>query len=108
MEITQTAIKGVTVLALAGRLDGVTSHALEQKVGEILAGGAERLVFECSHVDYASSAGLRVFLSTAKKLQKLGGRCAFAALTPELREIFRVSGFLDVLEIHDNLAAATL
>jgi anti-sigma B factor antagonist len=108
MEITQTEINGVTVLALTGRLDGVTSHAVEQKIAGILAGGTERLVFDCSHVDYASSAGLRVFLSTAKKLQKLGGRCAFAALTPELREIFRVSGFLDVLEIHDNVAASTV
>lgn len=107
MEVTRGEINGFTVLSLAGRLDGVTSHAVEQKIADVLADGTERLVFDCSQVEYASSAGLRVFLATAKKLKSLGGRCAFAALTPALREIFGVSGFLEVLEVHDTVAAAT-
>ncbi len=107
MEVTRTEINGTTVLALAGRLDGLTSHDVEQKIADVLVDGTERLVFDCSQVDYASSAGLRVFLATAKKLKTLGGRCAFAALTPALHEIFSISGFLDVFEIHDTVAAAT-
>lgn len=107
MQINRTEINGFTVLALTGRLDGVTAHEAEQTIAAIIADGNERLVFDCSQLDYASSAGLRVFLAAAKKLKTLGRRCAFAALTPALREIFNVSGFLDVLEIHDTVAAAT-
>jgi anti-anti-sigma factor len=65
------------------------------------------MVFDCSGIEYASSAGLRVFLSAAKKLKTAGGRCGFASLTPTLREIFKISGFVDVLEIHDTVESAT-
>lgn len=107
MEITDSVLHGTPVLALRGRLDGVAAPSVEQKVAALLASGATRMVFDCSGVEYASSAGLRVFLSAAKKLKTTGGRCGFAALTPTLREIFDISGFADVLEIHDTVESAT-
>jgi anti-anti-sigma regulatory factor len=36
-----------------------------------------------------------------------GGTCAFAALTPQVLEVFEMSGFLDVMEVHPSLEAAT-
>lgn len=106
MEINESVLHGTPLLALSGRLDGTASPAVEEKVTILLASGATRLVFDCSGIEYASSAGLRVFLSAAKKLKTAGGRCGFAALTPPLREIFSISGFLDVLEIHDTVESA--
>lgn len=106
MEISESALNGVTILKLSGRLDGVAAPELEKKLNEALVGGSERLVFDCSGVEYASSAGLRVFLLAAKQLRTRGGRCGFAALTPPLREVFSISGFLDILEVHDTVAQA--
>ena len=107
MEISTSEHNGVTVLKLSGRLDGVSAPELEKKLAEAVAAGADRLVFDCSGVEYASSAGLRVFLLAAKQMKTSGGRCAFAALTPALREVFSVSGFLDILEVHDTVTQAT-
>jgi len=107
MEISESTVNGVRVVALSGRLDGVAAPSVEQKVFSALTGGPERLVFDCSGVEYASSAGLRVFLAAAKRLKISGGRCGFASLTPGLRDIFNISGFLDVLEVHDTVEAAT-
>ena len=107
MEITESVLHGTPFLVLRGRLDGLAAPAVEEKVATLLSSGATRLVFDCSGIEYASSAGLRVFLSTAKKLKTTGGRCGFAALSPPLREIFSISGFLDVLEIHDTVESAT-
>lgn len=107
MEITDSVSRGIPVLVLRGRLDGVAAPSVEQKVAALLAAGATRLVFDCSGVEYASSAGLRVFLSAAKKLKTGGGRCGFAALTPALREIFEISGFADVLEVQETVESAT-
>lgn len=107
MEISESKVNGVLVLALSGRLDGVAAPMVEQKVFSALTGGPEHVVFDCSGVEYASSAGLRVFLAAAKRLKTSGGRCGFAALTPGLRDIFSISGFLDVLEVHETLEAAT-
>lgn len=94
------------MLKLSGRLDGLSAPELEQQLAGALAAGCERLVFDCSGVEYASSAGLRVFLLAAKQMKTRGGRCGFAALTPALREVFSVSGFLDILEVHDTVGQA--
>jgi len=107
MEISESTLNGITVLKLSGRLDGLAAPELEKHFGGAVARGKERLVFDCSGVEYASSAGLRVFLLAAKQMKTRGGRCAFAALTPALRDIFTVSGFLDILEVHDTVAQAT-
>lgn len=106
-KITPSIISSTTVLSLAGHLNALTAPKLEQAVAETLASRIPRLVLDCSALTYSSSAGLRVFLTTAKRMKASGGTCAFAALTPQLREVFEMSGFLDVMEVHPTLEAAT-
>lgn len=106
MEINESQRNGVTVLALTDRLDGLTSGTLERRVDALLAAGTRKLVFDCSQLVYASSAGLRVFLSSAKKLKSAGGQAAFAALTPAVHEVFDLSGFIGILEVQPTVDAA--
>jgi anti-anti-sigma factor len=106
MEISESSVNDAVVLHLKGRLDGAAAPELERKLAEEIASGHDRLIFDCAGVEYASSAGLRVFLLAAKQLKTRGGRCGFAALAPSLREIFAVSGFLDILEVHETVAQA--
>ena len=106
MDITETKLNSATVLALSGRLDGLSSGPLEQKVDALNAAGARKLVFDCAQLQYVSSAGLRVFLGSAKKLKSAGGAAAFAALSPAVQEVFELSGFTGVLAIHPTPAAA--
>lgn len=106
MNIVESQLSSASVLALAGRLDGLASPALEKKVDELLAAGTRRLIFDCGQLVYASSAGLRVFLSSAKKLKAAGGQAAFAALTPTVREVFELSGFLGVFAVYPTTGDA--
>jgi anti-anti-sigma factor len=106
MNIRETTFGAVLVLAISGRLDGVSAPALEAQISDLVSAGAKRIVFDCSGVDYVSSAGLRVFLVAAKQLQTASGRCGFAALSSQVREIFRLSGFLELFEIHNTVADA--
>ncbi|MEI6463972.1 MAG: STAS domain-containing protein [Verrucomicrobiota bacterium] len=108
MEITATTQNNVAILALSGRLDGLTSPALEQRVDALLQGGTRRLVFDCAALSYASSAGLRVFLGSAKKFRSAGGSAVFAALAPAVHEVFELSGFIGVLEVYASAEAAVV
>ena len=99
MDITEQTLDSVTVLALAGRLDGLSSPSLERKIDDTLAAGTRKLVFDCAALTYASSAGLRVFLGSAKKFKAAGGAVAFAELTPSVAEVFELSGFTNVLSV---------
>ena len=106
MEITETRHANATILALAGRLDGLASPGLEKQIETALAAGSKVLVLDLAKLDYVSSAGLRVFLSAAKKFKTAGGRATFAALPPKIREVFELSGFLSVLDIRADVASA--
>jgi anti-anti-sigma factor len=99
MDITETKQNSTLVLSLSGRLDGLTSSTLERKVTDCAAAGAKKIVFDCAKLVYVSSAGLRVFLSSAKKLKAAGGGAAFAALSPAVNEVFELSGFTGVLTV---------
>ena len=107
MNIQETRSGAVVVLAIDGKLDGLSAPALETHIARLRSDDVKRIVFDCSGLEYISSAGLRVFLATAKQLQTVGGRCGFAALSPAVREVFRLSGFLELLEVHDTVADAS-
>jgi anti-anti-sigma factor len=106
LQICESTNGPAAVLALAGRLDGLTAPEVEARVDQLIAGGSRRLVVDCAALTYVSSAGLRAFLAAAKRMQVAGGRCAFAALTPAVRELFTISGFASVMEIHETVAHA--
>ena len=94
------------VIIPRGRLDTSATSRFEDALGQLLAGETVRIILDCSAVSYASSAGLRVFLALAKRMKKAGGCCRFAALTAPLMELFEISGFVSVLEIHESVEEA--
>ena len=106
MEITTFREQGVLVVEVTGRLDALTAPAYVERLRKELAGGAQRLVVDCAGVEYVSSAGLRAFLTIAKELTGKGGAEAFCRLPEQVREVFRVSGFVSIISIHDTRDAA--
>lgn len=85
------------VLALEGRLDTTTAPQLETEVkGSV--DGIESLIFDFAKLEYISSAGLRVLLSTQKIMNKQGSM-VIKNSSEEVNEIFEVTGFSDILTI---------
>ncbi len=84
-------------LALEGRLDTTTAPQLEAEVKEGLD-GIESLVFDFENLEYISSAGLRVLLFAQKTMNKQGSMVV-KNCSEEIREIFEVTGFSDILTI---------
>ncbi len=85
------------VLALSGRLDTVTAPELESVLKESIE-GAESLEFDMAELEYISSAGLRVLLSAQKTMSKQGSM-VLKNVNEDVREIFDVTGFSDILTI---------
>lgn len=82
---------------LAGRLDTTTAPTLDSKL-RTAGNGIEKLVFDISALEYISSAGLRVLLSAQKMMNKQGEMVVRGA-NETVRDIFEVTGFIDVLNI---------
>ena len=85
-------------ISLEGRLDILTSSELEAALAGALD-GVEKLVFDMSKLEYISSAGLRVLLSTQKKLVSRGGQMLCKDLNETVKEVFEVTGFSDIIRI---------
>ena len=84
-------------LSLAGRLDTTTAPQLEAELKENLA-GVKHLVLDVKALEYLSSAGLRVLLSTQKLMNKQGSMVVRGA-NETITEIFEVTGFCDILTL---------
>lgn len=68
MQISLNKNKSALNVALAGRLDAVTSVQLQTAVDEGLQ-GISSVVIDCDALEYISSAGLRVLLALHKKMK---------------------------------------
>ncbi|MDF2721051.1 MAG: anti-sigma factor antagonist [Paenibacillus sp.] len=99
MNIDQHEQDGVTVLTIAGRLDGNTSGELEARFLRIAGEGASRFVFNLAALEYVSSAGLRSLLLAAKKVKAVQGRLALAQMNANVKEVFDMSGFSAIFTV---------
>lgn len=106
MKIEQNTGEGVTVLAPTGRIDTTTSGTVDEAVRAAVDGGARALIVDFAHVDYISSAGLRVFLVLAKRLKSLEGRLVLCGMGQPVRQVFQLAGFLPLFTIETSRDAA--
>lgn len=106
MEIRDRKAGEVKVVELEGNLDTNTSPEAQQRLDEIVDGGSNKILANFEKLNYISSAGLRVLLSTAKKLRANGGDLRLCSLNREVQEVFEISGFSSILSVHASEADA--
>ena len=106
MEFTQEQAGEVAIVKLAGRLDSSAAQPAEENFTQMLGTGAPRLAIDMSGLEYISSAGLRVLLVVAKKVQQAQGKMVLFGLAPNVREVFSVSGFDRIFAIQSDADAA--
>lgn len=99
MQISKNIENSKLNISLEGRLDTTTAPQLEAELKKSVNGITE-LVFDFAQLVYISSAGLRVLLSAQKVMNKQGNM-AIRNVSPEIMEIFEVTGFVDIFSIEN-------
>ena len=97
MNITKQNEADKLVLFLDGKLDTVTAPQLDAALKEAFE-ECDQVEVNLENLAYVSSAGLRVLLSAQKTMNKQGEMKVTGA-NDELKEIFDVTGFVDILNI---------
>ena len=109
MQMSVNRYADVLVLSPAGRVDHRTATELEQAlaphVADCTADGVA-LVLDLGGVDYMSSVGLRVLMLVSKQARRQQGKVVVASLQPTLAEIFSISRFDRVFDVHASLQEA--
>jgi anti-anti-sigma factor len=106
MDIKESKKGDVLVVALAGKLDAISSPELEKRLLEAIDEGGKKVVLDLTRLDYVSSAGVRVFLLAMKRLKEKGGHLHFCGLIPDVRRVFDITGFAFRVPLFDTLDAA--
>ncbi len=106
MNVTFETATAATVARPQGRLDFGAAAGLQQQLEEVIAQKPAALVVDCAQLEYVSSAGLRVFLVAARAAKAASIPFVACGLQASVREVFDVSGFTRILEIHADTAAA--
>jgi len=94
------------VLSFEGHLDTKTTKSAEDAFDGALAAGQSKIAVDFDKLEYISSVGLSVLLSTMKKLKKSGGKLHLAGMNPTVKEVFDISGFSGIFTIFGTRAEA--
>ena len=106
MEITEEGRADVVILRVIGKLDASTAKALEDRILPLIASGRSKLVVELSQLDYISSAGLRIFLLAAKRMDEAKGKIILCSLKDSVRQVFEIAGFSSFLNLAGSIEEA--
>jgi len=106
MDITHKQVGTVTVIAVKGSIDAITSPDITKHIQQQVVNGNVNLVMDLSGVDYTSSAGLRVLLGATKDTRSKNGDIRLTGIQPDVQKVLKLSGFLNILKTFDDVNAA--
>ena len=99
LEVNTIKVNDVVVLKLLGNLDTNTAPDAESKINNWLDEGTQKMIINLEQTNYVSSAGLRIFLATAKKITASGGVLKLCGANDVVQEILDISGFSTILDV---------
>ena len=99
MEVQIKESEGMMTACLSGRLDTPAAVEVSREVQPLLDHADRTILLDCSELTYISSSGLRIFLTIRKAAASAGGKVIIEGLSPEIRQVFMMTGFLQLFEI---------
>ena len=106
MKITPLKENGVWIIQLDGTLDSFTSKNFEELLLEGITQANTKIILDAAHLEYVSSAGLRIFYVAAQRLRERGGKMVFCALTPHVRRVFEIVDMASEFQLFTTRADA--
>ncbi|MEI6840414.1 MAG: STAS domain-containing protein [Methanomicrobiales archaeon] len=98
--------EGVAIIALFGRIDATAVPELEKEIRTLMEEGQRKILLDFSEATYINSGGLRVLISTAKKLKGQGDLFGLCGLTDEVYKILQFVGFTTILTTFSSVGDA--
>ena len=85
------------IIGVSGRLDTTTAPTLETAINDNIT-TCKTITLDLNGLNYISSAGLRVLLTTQQKIQTTG-TMKLINVSSDIMEVFEITGFVDILDI---------
>jgi anti-anti-sigma factor len=99
-------VGGCKILRVGGRIDFESALDFEQRINSMIQEEGDCFIIELSAVELLSSAGLRVLLSTAKRISHRNASLGLAAPSHVVRQVFEISHFNLLFKIFPSVSEA--
>ena len=107
MQTVHTQYQHCAVIKANGHIDSATAPALGTAFSALTDQGRYHLVFDMSEVEFISSAGLRVLISTQKICKRYNrGELVLANVPANILASLELAGFNVLFKIYDDLLTA--
>jgi anti-sigma B factor antagonist len=101
MEVIITRQDNTTTARFIGRLDTPASQEISKEVDALIDAADGTLILDCKEMSYISSSGLRIFLTLRKASSSKGGKIIVRNINNDIRQVFIMTGFLNLFTIED-------
>jgi anti-sigma B factor antagonist len=99
MEVKIEKNEDITTVKFKGRLDTPASQEVAATLLPIQENASGTIILDCEELEYISSSGLRIFLSLRKAAATKGGKVIVKSINASIRNVFMMTGFLNLFEI---------
>lgn len=107
MEVTISNYKHCEVVKANGRIDSASASQLAEAMDGITGKGRYKIVFDMEDVEFMSSAGLRVLISTQKTCKRYNrGEVVLTLVPSRIYDALELAGFVPLFKFYDNLLDA--
>jgi anti-sigma B factor antagonist len=97
---------GFLNIALIGRLDTPGVDRIEAELTAYLVRRGTRATIDLSRVAFISSAGIRMFITIARALDRNGGRMALYGARPLVAQVFETVSLNNIVPVRADASAA--
>ena len=97
---------GISVVVPRGRLTMVSARRLKELIGEIVAGGTNRIVVDMGETTFLDSSGLGALIAGLKTARQAGGDLRLARPTEAVLMVLELTNMDKVLRPRDSVSGA--
>ena len=99
MEVKTNKQDDVTTIRLIVRMDTPAAQEVGKELTPLQETANGTIILDCEGLSYISSSGLRIFLSLRKAAAVKGGKVIVRNINDSIRNVFMMTGFLNLFEV---------
>ena len=100
MEVNISRENNIITVRFSGRLDTPGAQEINPQMNALAEEASKTIILDCTDLSYISSSGLRIFLTLRKAAADRGGKIIIRNICDDIRNVFMMTGFLNLFEIH--------
>ena len=91
-------LEGKLIATLEGEMDTAAAIEAEKVLHPLYKSDGREVVIECEGLEYIASSGLRILLGILKGARAGGSRVVMRHVNDDIKNVFSLTGFIDLFE----------